>query len=108
MDSAKECIDFRDFDLSAYSDTVVQCMKHETKRQQIDRVNSPSVAREHCKFCNLYLDGLNMPGFCNKLCCDHLWHDYKYHLKVIGDPPLLLAVYHKQANGMWIVHKSEN
>jgi hypothetical protein len=93
-------------DLSVYSDDVVQAQKYEFKRQAIDEANRPVLPRiksQHCKDCNLYLDGRNMT-VCDKLCCDSLW--YRYNELNTEIHPLLVAVYHKQADSTWILHKT--
>ena len=88
------------YDLSVYSDDVIQAQKHEHARQYIDKINSPFPS-QHCKDCNLYLDGRIMDR-CGKKCCEALWYRYRcgaFH-------PILTHVYMKQANGTWMLHKS--
>lgn len=94
-------------DLSVYSDDVVQALKYESERQATDKANRPLLPRDkslHCKDCNLYLDGRSMTT-CNKQCCHNLWYRYgKLHSSNVH--PVLMSVYHKQANGTWVLHKT--
>ena len=96
-----------DSNLSVYSADVMQAQKHEVARQQIDKDNRPLMPRwkhQHCKDCNLYLDGRAMDR-CGKLCCEALWYRYG-KLHHTNEHPVLVAVYMKQANGTWMLHKA--
>jgi CCR4-NOT transcriptional regulation complex NOT5 subunit len=96
-----------DQDLSVHCDDVVQALKYEHERQQIDKANRPLLPRDkskHCKDCNLYLDGRTMTR-CNKMCCMNLWYRYG-KIKSTDKHPVVMAVYHKQANDTWMLHKT--
>ena len=94
-------------DLSVYSDDVIQAQKYEVARQQIDIDNRPLMPRlkhQHCKDCNLYLDGRTIDR-CGKGCCEVLWYRYG-KLHHTDEHPVLMSIYMKQANGSWMLHKT--
>jgi len=96
------------YDLSVYSDDIIQAQKHELARQQIDKDNRPELPRvkhQHCKDCNLYLDGRTMDS-CGKMCCESLWYRYG-KLRHTDEHPVLMEVYNKQASGTWMLHKAD-
>ena len=107
LDSENSYTDAFVSDLSVYCDDVVQLLKYESERQAIDKANRPLMPIDkyrHCPNCNLYMDGRIMKS-CGKGCCENLWYRYG-KLSNSDVHPVLMSVYHKQAGGMWILHKT--